>query len=674
MTIRILSGLLCALLLCVSILADEPEVPKKKLAEIKRVVAVRGAVQIQASKQLADALQVVTKKLNQALRASGEATVALAAAEKAAAAATSEEEKKAAAKQVDEAKKQLDAARKAVTKLRAEASKASQAATLDRFVRNLPGVAVRENVDSEDPIERFALLTPGGPLIIEVAMTIDGQPYRVAREKLVDQRIADADKDKDGKATWDEALKATRFTAGRVRIGNEQQRQAYIKMLDQNRNGLVERGEVRQFLARFFQGPAFNLVGGTGSRGGFGSVLTVNGRMVNQGGGQADVHKLLDTDDNGVLDEKEIAAAPERLKSRDANDNDLLLPNEINGTDRATAVRQVRTRSRQPQPQLVMLLGPTTKAELLFAALQQKYKNDNGDIAAASFSAVPKLFESLDENQDGKLQQDELLALNETKPHIEMAVALGKTDGSKGLTLKSLAPELVKMNESAETISVELPGIKVSLAANLTTRTYNYERTGTSLLTRYDKDNNGYLEKDEIPGNVARQFEMWDADEDGKVYAKEIVATYTRMLAPQMSQVRATAANQGNPLFQALDQSGDGRLSLREMRTASQRINTFDEDKDNRITQGEIPVTLSVMFSLGNASTAVYRTAAGGRPGTNRPVASGAPEWFTRMDRNGDGDVTLKEFLADEKEFKKLDTNDDGFIEPKEAKQAEGSK
>ena len=40
------------------------------------------------------------------------------------------------------------------------------------------------------------------------------------------------------------------------------------------------------------------------------------------------------------------------------------------------------------------------------------------------------------------------------------------------------------------------------------------------------------------------------------------------------------------------------------------------------------------------------------------------------MDRNGDGDVTLKEFLGDEVQFRKLDTNGDGFIEPKEADDA----
>ena len=56
------------------------------------------------------------------------------------------------------------------------------------------------------------------------------------------------------------------------------------------------------------------------------------------------------------------------------------------------------------------------------------------------------------------------------------------------------------------------------------------------------------------------------------------------------------------------------------------------------------------------------------QPGANlapRPVVIKAPDWFKRMDRNSD--VTLKEFLGDAKQFKKIDKNKDGFIEPSEA-------
>ena len=37
------------------------------------------------------------------------------------------------------------------------------------------------------------------------------------------------------------------------------------------------------------------------------------------------------------------------------------------------------------------------------------------------------------------------------------------------------------------------------------------------------------------------------------------------------------------------------------------------------------------------------------------------------MDKNGDGDITLREFLGTKEQFKNLDKNGDGFIELSEA-------
>ncbi len=682
--------LACALLFCATAAADDSadanyadvtkadvkeKVKKVEAAKAVAVVKVKVVVKKATAAQQAAAKKLAAKKLAEAQKVAKQAADVLAEAEKEAAATEGEKAKQDAAKRVEEAKSKLEEARKAVAKLQAELKKAAAAQVfLARagFARG-SSVAVREKVDPQDAVERFVLLTPGGPLVIEAAMTIDGKPFRQAREKLVDELLVAADTDKDGKATWTEALKTSRFTLGRVRITNDQQRQQYIKNLDKNGNGLVERLEARTFIAQYFQGPAFTLSGGYGYRGSFGGgIVIVNGVRTYAGRGRADVQTLLDTDKDGVLSEKEIAAAGKRLKSRDADDNDLLYPQELSGGAGAAANLRFRTMARQAPQQLAMLLGETAKAEPLFKALQARYKNDDGDIVAGRFPAFPKLFGKLDKNDDGKLAQDEVLALNRVEPHVRLSIDLGKGGAGKGLALKKLAPELSKIAASGKAISIEFPGVKLSLTANLNkARTYNYSATAKSLLTRYDKDGNGYLDKKELAGNLARQLELWDSDGDGKVYAKEITASYARMQAPQSSQIRATASSGGNSLFQTLDVSGDGRLSLREMRTAHERIMTFDKNKDKRIARDEIPVALSISVGLGNAGYAYYRSTQG-RPGGNRPAApNDAPDWFTRMDRNGDGDVTLKEFLGDKEAFQKLDTNSDGFIEPKEAKAAD---
>ena len=52
-------------------------------------------------------------------------------------------------------------------------------------------------------------------------------------------------------------------------------------------------------------------------------------------------------------------------------------------------------------------------------------------------------------------------------------------------------------------------------------------------------------------------------------------------------------------------------------------------------------------------------------------AATLGPLWFRKMDRNNDGDVSLREFVGPLETFRKLDANGDGFIDRAEAEAAE---
>src|SRR5215212_2696603 len=52
--------------------------------------------------------------------------------------------------------------------------------------------------------ERMAVLTAGGPIVMDVLLTIDGRSHQDAFEEVVSQVLKAADSDKDGRSTWKE--------------------------------------------------------------------------------------------------------------------------------------------------------------------------------------------------------------------------------------------------------------------------------------------------------------------------------------------------------------------------------------------------------------------------------------------------------------------------------------
>jgi len=66
-------------------------------------------------------------------------------------------------------------------------------------------------------VERVMLFGPKGPLIAQVALLIDGEPYPRKREKIIETLLKDADIDRDGKSTWKEAGDNPRIAFGRFR-------------------------------------------------------------------------------------------------------------------------------------------------------------------------------------------------------------------------------------------------------------------------------------------------------------------------------------------------------------------------------------------------------------------------------------------------------------------------
>ena len=162
---------------------------------------------------------------------------------------------------------------------------------------------------------------------------------------------------------------------------------------------------------------------------------------------------------------------------------------------------------------------------------------------------------------------------------------------------------------------------------------------------------------------LAALFRLADRDGDGRLTSKEF-ETFLNLHADGLqSFVTLTASEQTPGLFELLDENGDGRLSLRELHTASQRLGSLFGTKDGSFERKDLPRRLELQASRGGPTPPKVKS---GSPTAERTAPQG-PAWFRRMDRNGDGYVSRREFLGSLEDFKKLDLDGDGLISPEEA-------
>ncbi len=176
-----------------------------------------------------------------------------------------------------------------------------------------------------------------------------------------------------------------------------------------------------------------------------------------------------------------------------------------------------------------------------------------------------------------------------------------------------------------------------------------------------------------------------DRDNDGKVFENEMLTFVDSFLdlqaAAQASCVSVGLSIEGKGLFELLNTRKDGRLSLRELRNAVKLIEDLDRDGDGAISRNEIPRCFQAAFRIGPAENRFqnqyFVTVQDGRVMRQQPQAplpARGPEWFRKMDRNGDGDVSRREFLGTDEQFRAIDTNGDGLISIREAEAYEAKR
>jgi Ca2+-binding EF-hand superfamily protein len=136
---------------------------------------------------------------------------------------------------------------------------------------------------------------------------------------------------------------------------------------------------------------------------------------------------------------------------------------------------------------------------------------------------------------------------------------------------------------------------------------------------RRDRNEDGYLDKGEMPGSLRDELERWDRNADGKISPEEYRAHLQARVREKLQQAE------------------------QQLKAAEKWVKSAEFEDD------DLPPR-PVMIRAGN-------------------LPKELPPWFVERDTNRDGQVSLAEwFRAGRRveEFQEVDSNDDGLLTPEE--------
>lgn len=507
---------------------------------------------------------------------------------------------------------------------------------------------------------RVLLLAPGGPLLFELTLKIGGKALETRHADLLVRYRRDADRDGDGRVTWDEllandAIRAT-FLAD-AQLNSDRERVEFLRSYDLNGNREVDDSEwPRIFRQTTTKGRPFAVFNRDDDR--------------EWNREQSPLFAVLDSDENQRLDAEECRRAPARLRQLDADDDERLERAEALASRVETAGSAVPATRRSLEPAIAWEISPRTDWNLLLSTLQSVYSG-GGPLASGCFPARPELFTALDKDGNRRLARRELELLTESPPAARWSIDWP----DENLAMSSVVP--ASESTTAPQAAPQAPPEAVARS-----------RPGVLELTAFT--GSGGASPTAPPQRLGDVWRISAGSMDFAVFPRNLPGPNS-----DSTRVRLVAGFPPDALWTVADADGDGQMLGGEFEELGSRLMALDRDNSGDVTRDELPelVWLAVVRgqtpagAIGPPSsqtspsamafaspspppsdpTQTPGTAAAGGSASSVPVA--IPDWFESLDANGDGRISQREFPGEPTLFKRLDKNADGQLTVEEADQ-----
>ena len=187
------------------------------------------------------------------------------------------------------------------------------------------------------------------------------------------------------------------------------------------------------------------------------------------------------------------------------------------------------------------------------------------------------------------------------------------------------------------------------------------KKSPEEFIKQFDKNNDGFLQKEELPPFLAKNFEKFDRNGDGKLSREEVAQMLQearQFLAKQQPNLGGDVDTIVANLLKQFDTDNDGKISKKEAKgKLLEDFDKIDQNKDGYLDRTELRALAEVMLQKkGGAGGVPFGGAVGNQPD------------FDALDKNADGRLTKEElkgtpWLA---HFAEIDTNGDGQIDRRE--------